>query len=96
MLSGSDDDISISSSDSSSNSSDEKKYKKLYKVQMDELKKKDIIIKKLKEEIDKKTSSNAFDSDVQKDLKTHIINMNLIDNNTNKVIELKKTDLNCW
>jgi hypothetical protein len=95
MLSGSDDDLSISS-DSSDNLSEDKKYKKLYKNQLDEIKKKEIIIKKLKEELDKRTSSNAFDSEVQKDLKTHIINMNLIDNNTNKVIEIKKTDLNCW
>ena len=92
-------DVSINSSDSDindNNSSDEVNYKKLYKVQIDENKKKDLIIKKLKDELDKKTSSNIFDSDVQKDLKTHIINLNLIDNNTNKVIEAKKTDLNCW
>ncbi len=95
MLSGSEDDLSISS-ESSNGTSEEKKYKKLYKNVSEDLKKKEIIIKKLKDEIDKKTMSNVFDSDVQKDLKKHFINMKLIDNNTNKVIEIKKTDLNCW
>lgn len=93
---------SESESDSESNSSisdseDEESgnYKELYKIEKEENRKKDIIIKKLKEEKTRNTSS-IYDSDIQKDLNKHVINMCLIDNNTNKVIENKKTDINCW
>ena len=106
MLSESEDEINSNSnndnnnndndSNSDSDSNNSNKYKKLYKIQINENKKKDIIIKKLKEELDKKRLNNPFDSDVQKDLKTYVINLNLIDNNTNKVIEIEKMDLNCW
>ena len=92
ILSDSENEINSDDNNSDINS----KFKKLYKNQLEENKKKEIIIKKLKEELDKRLLNNPFDSDVQKDLKTHVINMNLIDNNTNKVIEFKKTDLNCW
>ena len=95
ILSESEDEIN-SDDNNDNNDNNDSKYKKLYKNQLDENKKKEIIIKKLKDELDKRLLNNPFDSDVQKDLKTHVINMNLIDNNTNKVIEFKKTDLNCW
>ena len=96
MLSESEDELNSDDNNDNNNDNNDSKYKKLYKNQLEENKKKEIIIKKLKEELDKRALNNPFDSDVQKDLKTHVINMNLIDNNTNKVIELKKTDLNCW
>ena len=89
----SDEESSISDSDEESIASNN--YKKLYKKELEENKKKDILIKKLKEEKVRNTSS-VFDSDIQKDLNKHIVNMHLIDNNSNKVIENKKTDLSCW
>jgi len=84
-----------SDNDSDNESIESNDYKKLYKKEVEENKKKDILIKKLKD--DKlKNNSSVFESEVQKDLNRHIVNMNLIDNNTNKIIENKKTDLCCW
>lgn len=86
------------SSDESSDSSDSEEsidYKKLYKKEVEENKKKDMIIKSLKEE-KSKNSSNIFDSEIQKDLKVRPINLHLVDNSTNKLVETKKTDLCCW
>ena len=85
-----------SSDDSSSSESEESiDYKKLYKKELDENKKKEMIIKSLKED-KSKNSSNIFDSEIQKDLKVRPINLNLVDNNTNKLLETKKTDICCW
>lgn len=94
ILSGSDDESSVNSE--SSNSDEEKDYKNLYKKQLEESKKKEKMIHRLRGELEGKRITNVFESEVQKDLKAHIINMKLIDNNTNKIIEIKKSDLNCW
>ncbi len=88
--------LSVSDSDESDISETDEsisQYKKLYKKELEENKKKDLIIKNLREN---KNNSNIFDSDIQKDLSTHVINLNLIDNNTNKPIEQKKNDIHCW
>jgi hypothetical protein len=90
------DNESTESNDSYNSKETYKEYKKLYKKQVEEIKKKDMIIKKLKEECEKKNINNIFDSDINKECKTHIINLNLIDNKTNKLYEEKKTELNCW
>ena len=92
-ISENDSQSSVSLSDSEDDTLSD--YKELYKREKEENRKKDIIIKKIKEEKIKNTSS-IYDSDVQKDLNKHVINMCLIDNNTNKVIENKKTDIHCW
>jgi len=89
------DESSDESSESSESFEDSMDYKKLYKKELDENKKKDTLIKTLKEE-KSRNSSNIFDSEIQKDLKIRPINLNLIDNNTNKLIENKKTDICCW
>ena len=90
------DDNSEDFSDSDSESESEyDKYKKLYIQEQEENRKKDLLIKKLREDSSKK-SSNIFDSEVQKDLRVHIIDMKFIDSNTNKLIENKKTDVSCW
>ena len=90
------DDNSEDFSDSESESESEyDKYKKLYIQEQEENRKKDLLIKKLREDSSKK-SSNIFDSEVQKDLRVHIIDMKFIDSNTNKLIENKKTDVSCW
>jgi hypothetical protein len=88
---------SYNSDDSNFSENSDSQFKSLYKKERDENKKKDIVIKKLKDELNRnKSNLNIFDSDIQKDLTSHIVNMNIIDNNTNILIEIKRTDLNCW
>jgi hypothetical protein len=91
-----DEESSVDTSDDFCDSESEyDKYKKLYAFEQEENRKKDLLIKKLREDSSKKTSS-IFDSEVQKDLKVHIIDMKFVDSVTNKLFENKKTDVHCW
>jgi hypothetical protein len=83
--------LSISDEDSDESEYD---YKKLYKEQLALNNKKDMYIEKLKQSGVK--TSEIFDSDVQKDLIKHTIQLKLIDNNTMKIIEQHRTDICCW
>jgi len=71
-----------------------------YKKLIEEIKQKDILIKQLNQKLEKalseKPSLDIFDSDVQKDMTKHIINLKLIDNTTNKPLEIEKTHICCW
>ncbi len=90
--------LSVSEDDSdneiSSSDSNNKNYKKMYESLLKETKKKDDIIKTYSASKDE--NSDAFNSDVQKDLTRHPINMKIVDNNTGKIMEQNNNDICCW
>lgn len=92
-----DHEISILTDENESDTETEQeyKYRNLYKKELEDNKKKDQIIKSLQEN-KSSYNSNVFDSDIQKDLTIHTMNMNLVDNRTNKIIDQKKTNICCW
>jgi hypothetical protein len=87
----------LSASDNESDDNDDVNYKKLYEVLLKETKKKDEIIKNFSKDIrlEKNNTSDAFNSDIQKDLTKHPINMKLVDNNTGKILE-QTPNVCCW
>lgn len=78
----------------SDNETDGSSNKNNYKDLIDENKKKDDIIKKLQEELKNKKSYN--DIEINKDINIYPISLNLIDNTTNKMIDIKKNNIACW
>lgn len=79
---------------------EDKKYSKKYQKLLEEIKQKDILIRQLNQKLEsvnsEKSGLDIFDSDVQKDLTKHIIDLKLIDNITNKPLEIEKTHICCW
>ena len=63
------------------------------------IKKRDIVIKKLKTNLNEIKNDNNYDnsSSAMKDIKTKMLNLNLINiNKDNKSIIVDKTDISCW
>ncbi len=90
----SDEETVLSASDDCSE--DDVNYKKLYETLLKETKKKDEIIKNFSKDIKlEKNDSDAFNSDIQKDLTKHLINMKLVDNNTGKIFD-QPSNVCCW
>ncbi len=86
-----DEETMISLSDDTNDSSNKNSN---YRELLEESKKKDELIKKLQEELRTKKSNTEFE--IHKDINIYPVNLNLIDNITNNIIEIKRNNIACW